>query len=498
MNQSSNRKYLAYVRVSSEKQTSGTSLAEQRDCIERYAESNGLTVATFYEEVESASRAGRTKFDEIVANLRKGDYRGIIFHKVDRSARNPKDQALLYELMLEGYELCFAGENITTSQPLGRNMIYMLWGMASGYTENLKAEINKGILGRLKQGRIASAAPIGYLKAEECRSVPDPVKAPLVRQLFTDYASGAYSVQMLVKRAKEIGLVNIHGRPLSKNSIHATLRQTFYYGLITHKKGVFQGEHEPLITKAVFDKVQYFLEKNGFKRTYSHIYTFGGLLKCPLCKTVLKSMTAKKKWKYYYCRNRTCSIKALSEKWMDDQSMSSLKEITLNDEELAAFKKALKIFHVQTKADIGEQKRAIKLESESIEVRLESLVIKLADEKIDDESYGKIRKRLLDRQLELRERRTALEATDSRKFAEMEQFGKLLKNPAFSYEIADSLKKRKLILSMVENLELRENELVFHWKKPFQMIANRPKPDSCAPGRNRTCIVSFGGIYPIH
>ena len=497
MKQSSAKSYLAYVRVSSDKQTLGTSLAEQHSAIEKYAETHELSISHFYEEVESASSAGRTRFAEMVRDLQSGDYAGIIFHKVDRSARNPNDQAMLYNLMMNGCVLHFAGESISTNQPLGRNMIYMLWGMASGYTENLKAEINKGILGRLKQGRVPAAVPIGYKKGEECKAFLDPAIAPLVKQLFADYASGNYSVQMLIKRAREIGLTSIHGGALSKNSIHSILRQPFYYGLIRHRKGFFIGEHEPLITKEMFDKVQYFLEKKGFKRKYSHLYIFGGLLKCPLCKTTLKSMTAKGKWKYYYCRNAECAIKALSEKRISEEAKERLKEVELNEEELIAFKKAMQTFNAQTGTEKTDQLQAINLELKLAEARLDGLVNKLVDESIDDETYKKMREKLLNRQLELQERRSAIERADSQKFIQIEQLGKLLKSPSLAYEMADPIKKRRLVLSMVENLELTENGLVFHWKKTFEIIANRPKLNSSALSRNRTCICSFGGSCPI-
>src|SRR3990167_4277528 len=113
------------------------------------------------------------------------------------------------------------------------------------------------------------------------------------------------------------------------------------------------------------------------------------------------------------------------------------------------------------------------------------------------ETFGKMRKALLDKQLELRERRDALERTDTKKLAQLETFGKLLKSPSLAYQKADVINKRRLLVSMTENLELTPNGLAIKWKKAFEMVANRPKPKSSAPGRNRTCIASFGGRHPI-
>ena len=165
--------------------------------------------------------------------------------------------------------------------------------------------------------------------------------------------------------------------------------------------------------------------------------------------------------------------------------------------ELDGFKKALRVFQEQTNDHKREQMRAVNLELNNIQARLDGLVNKLVEQTLDDETFGKMRKALLDKQLELRERRDALERTDTKKLAQLETFGKLLKSPSLAYQKADVINKRRLLVSMTENLELTPNGLAIKWKKAFEMVANRPKPKSSAPGRNRTCIASFGGRHPI-
>ncbi len=148
----SNR-YLAYLRVSSKDQALGYSLDEQEFQIKQYASGKSAELVKFYGGVESAAKPGREMFAEMLKELKSGNYKGAFFHSVSRSGRNPKEQSQIYELMLEGYEFHFVQERLSTSEPIGRNMVYMLWGMASGYSENLKAEVNKGIMGMLRQGR---------------------------------------------------------------------------------------------------------------------------------------------------------------------------------------------------------------------------------------------------------------------------------------------------------------------------------------------------------
>ncbi len=471
-----NNKFLAYVRVSSKDQSRGTSLDEQKARIMQYAHDKGFEIIKFYGEVESASKAGREIFQDMTEQLKKEKLAGIIFHKVDRSSRNPKDSAELYQLMMEGYQLHFADGGYSTNDPTGRTMIYIMWGIASSYSENLAAEINKGILGRLKQGRYPGPVPLGYKKAEDCKAVLDPQKAPLVKRMFQEYATGKYSIETMKKITKEFGLTNRNGCYLGINPIHGMLRETFYYGLITHKRGTFQGEHPPLITKALFDKVQFMLHDRGFKIEHHHKYIFQGLMKCYVCGKILKAMTAKRNHRYYLCRNRSCGIKTISEKVVEDQFVEKLKELEFSPEEAEGFKKAVLSFRRTAERSKDEQIKALDLELSAIDSRLSELLQKYIDKRIDDETYSKTREALLNRQIEHKEARTALETTDEKAFDEITELVKLLINPSIAYrKSTDPINQRRLVMSMVANLELNGKVLIVKWKKHFDLIARRPK-----------------------
>src|SRR5919202_3459274 len=109
----SRKSFFSYIRVSTVRQgLTGTSLAEQREAIRRYAERHNLNIVREYEERETAAKRGRVMFDEMLRALRAGKASGVIVHKVDRSARNLKDWADLAELIDGGTEVHFAGEGI--------------------------------------------------------------------------------------------------------------------------------------------------------------------------------------------------------------------------------------------------------------------------------------------------------------------------------------------------------------------------------------------------
>jgi len=226
--------YFAYARVSTPRQgEKGVSLREQREAIERYASVRRLTVARWFEDRESASHTGRSAFTEMLRLLRLGRVQGVIIHKIDRSARNLQDWSDIGKLADSGVEVHFASENVDLNTVPGRLSADIQAVVAAHYSRNLREEVKKGIYGRLKQGFYPFRAPIGYLNEGAAKAkIPDPVRAPIVRQIFELYASGRYSLPQLTERMFTLGLRNLNGGPVTMAATAKTLHNPFYIGLM--------------------------------------------------------------------------------------------------------------------------------------------------------------------------------------------------------------------------------------------------------------------------
>src|SRR5205814_6697884 len=81
--------------------------------------------------------------------------------------------------------------------------------MAKNYVDNLSEEVKKGLREKAEQGYWPTKAPVGYVdNLATHRIEPDPVRAPLIDQLFSLYATGGYSLKALTKKAQAIGLTH--------------------------------------------------------------------------------------------------------------------------------------------------------------------------------------------------------------------------------------------------------------------------------------------------
>jgi hypothetical protein len=99
-----------------------------------------------------------------------------------------------------------------------------------------------GMKAALELGRWVFLAPIGYLNVPRSMGkslVPDPERAPLVRRSFEHHATGQYTKEQLLKRARTWGLTNRRRKLLTSQAIGMLLRNQLYAGIVTYPSMAF-------------------------------------------------------------------------------------------------------------------------------------------------------------------------------------------------------------------------------------------------------------------
>jgi DNA invertase Pin-like site-specific DNA recombinase len=242
-----------YIRVSTQRQGEGVSLEAQKSAIEQCAQQRGLLITEWFQELETASKAGRPVFNNMTGRLKRGHAEGLVVHKLDRSARNLRDWNTVSELMDHGIAFHIATEPIDFSTRGGRMTADFLAVIAADFSRNQREETIKGLNGRLKQGLFPFKAPLGYLDQGKGQpKTPCPERAPMIQEMYELYASGEYSLKSLQVEMELRGLRNHHRTALSLHGIEKILSNPFYLGqiLIARTGETFDGIHEPIITKA--------------------------------------------------------------------------------------------------------------------------------------------------------------------------------------------------------------------------------------------------------
>ena len=302
-----------YARVSTKEQAEGFSIEAQRSACEKHIAAEGWELAgVFVDRGESARTAARPEFQGMMAVLREDrSIRFMVVHKLDRLARNMVDHVeILAELKSLGVQPVSLSERFDDT-PAGRFLVNVMGAHAAMYSEQLAAEVKKGMYQRVEEGGWCGVAPVGYkniredgLRKNEAKIIPEEPQATMVRRAFEIYATAEYSTRELGPRMAELGLRSRRGLALTPGQMQHILANPIYRGRVRWGGIERAGNHEPLVSEALFTRVQAVLtSKRSGTKTRLHNHYLKGLLFCQGCGARLCTTTAKGHL-YAFCLGR--------------------------------------------------------------------------------------------------------------------------------------------------------------------------------------------------
>ena len=433
-----------YVRVSTQRQGEGVSLDAQKDVIEQYADRRKLKILGWYEETVTASKTGRPEFNKMVKNLRRGNAKGFIVHKIDRSARNYTDWGEVHKLADAGIEVHVATENLDFGTRGGRLSADIQAVFAADYSRNLSDEVRKGQQKQIEMGLYPFPTPIGYLSQGKAElKTPDPVRAPFIKQAFKLYATGDYSLRSLQKEMRRRGFRSKKGRVISRSSLEKILENPFYFGTVRLRQSglTYKGKHKTLISASLFEQVQQIKSGKVGKKVTKHNHTFRGLFHCAQCGGLLTG-ELQKKHVYYRCHEIGCPAKSLREDKLDKIILEMLTAYQLEPAKADWLVDQIKQIVGSQSQD--EEARALNFQINQVSARIERLTNAFLDDMVDRETFQSQRDKLLAERENLRENLDELSqkrVSDAR----VEKFFERVKNVAENYEFGKPALKREII-----------------------------------------------------
>lgn len=142
----------------------------------------------------------------------------------------------------------------------------------------------------------------------------------------------------------ELNFKSKGNKSLALSNIYLILQNSFYYGPFEYPQGSgnwYQGKHEPIISKELFDLVQEQLKRDRIVRE-SHEFAFTKLMKCGLCGSGVSAEEKYKKLKngsvnkyiYYGCtraRDRDCKGGYMREEEIISQMIKIVDKLDMNE-----------------------------------------------------------------------------------------------------------------------------------------------------------------------
>ncbi len=464
----------------------GVSLPEQKSAIERHASRNNLQITRWFEERETAAKKGRPIWNAMLKELRKGTANGVVIHKIDRSARNLKDWADLGELIDQGIEVHFANESLDLHSRGGRLSADIQAVVAADYIRNLREEAKKGIYGRLKQGFYPLRAPVGYLDQGSGKAkMIDPAKGPLVKKAFELYGTGQWSIPTLMDELYRLGLRNHAGGKVTRNGLHTILRNPFYTGVmrIMANGETYLGNHESLISKLLFDRVQDILHGRVGTRINIHDFLFRRFVKCARCGYSLIG-ERQKGITYYRCHAMSCPRTSIREESIVASVHDALKALEFSPREKAYLAQRIAELKAHWVKDREAQLQALKIRTQQVIERLSRLTDAYLDQALEKEMFEERKAALVYERRTLEDQMKDYEANRRSVPDELQKFIELAGDAYFLYRMADTAKKRRLLRVVMSNCTIRQKTLDFVYATPFREVASREKDTDGRPSKD--------------
>ncbi|MDD5226980.1 MAG: recombinase family protein, partial [Candidatus Omnitrophica bacterium] len=446
-------------------------MQEQKAAIEQYARKNQLEITEWFEERETAAKLGRPVFSRMLKNLHQQKASGVIIHKIDRSARNLKDWAALGELLDAGIDVRFAHDSLDMHARGGRLSADIQAVIAADYIRNLREETKKGFYGRLKQGLYPMRAPLGYLDQGGGQpKIPDPAKAPLIKEIFRLYATGNYSLEQLVTYLADRKCHNREGGKLTRNGLATILHNPFYIGLIHIRRTgeTFSGIHEPLISKSQFDIVQDILSGKKKKGPGRHDFLFRRVFTCQSCK---RSYIGEKQKGHNYYRCHFCKDSCVREEVFENEVRGTLQPLQLSPDEIEQVSLLIASMKKSRTVMKETKKQEMQLRQERCDSRLDRLTDAYVDGVIEKETYLRRKESVLNEIKKIEEEMIDIDSQDDLIGRRVTERLELLKSLYLGYIRGTNDEKRELIKKVSSNRLIYGKNVAIELKTPFNELS---------------------------
>src|SRR3989344_1911680 len=491
-------KYFLYARKSTDVEDKQVlSIEAQLSELRNLARDQELEITEEFIEKRSAKMPGRPVFNDMLRRIQNSEAQGIVCWKIDRLSRNPVDSGKIQWLLQQGIIQHIQTHDRSYYPNDNVLMMSVELGMATEYIRQLSANTARGLRQKARNVDFPGLAPFGYINNSNIKKIAVHHKnAKLVKKIFELYATGSVRLEDIAKVLEKSDIKSKNNNRVHVSRISHIICNPIYYGHFRHSGEIYEGKHETIISKELFDKANNVLRGRGRtpdKKTDPR--PFCGLMSCGSCGMGITGEIKIKRQKngnkhfytYYHCSKKSkvqkCFEPCIRGEELDRQLSAKISEYIMPKE------LATKLFEM---LDIEEQKNKqtasvvvldLREEEQNISKNLARLTDVYVAQDIEREDYLKRRRSLMSDKKSVEEQIARLERTPS---AWIEPTRDWIKDASILDETAktDDLPSKKLYLQKIfgSNLTLQKREAFGiaqnHWLSLASAKEKIPKTDS--------------------
>ncbi|MBI2443780.1 MAG: recombinase family protein [Candidatus Magasanikbacteria bacterium] len=301
-------------------------------------------------------------------------------------------------------------------------MLNIAFGQSKYYVDSLSENVKRGLRQKVRRGEYPSIAPVGYLNDVRLKTVVvDKKKSAIISQAFELYAKNDSRLEDISDFLAHQGITSRGGKPLKRDRISFILSNPFYVGLFQYAGELYEGKHQPVISKKIFDHVQEVLKQRGrpHHKIKNESQPFCGLFYCTCGMMITGEYKVKRQkngnvhyYTYYHCSRKSktiiCKEPCIRQEALDIQVSSLLQKFSLSEDWAAELLKMFEKDSVQAAQSSTAFVQEAQGKIEEIKTKLQRLLDSYLEQDVEREVYLKKKAELMGEKKSLEEKSITL------------------------------------------------------------------------------------------
>lgn len=473
-------------RVSTEEQRGA--LSAQTFRLEEYVQRLAFAPVETIEFDESAYKLDRKEFNErIVKPIEASNGTvALVCDKIDRLLRNYGPELTKLEaLRTEGkLELHFPSDNVVLTRHSPATDLFRFSigiSLAKYYSDSIRDNVKRRFEQMARDGKLFTRAPLGYtnvLRPDGTKWVEvDETRRLLILRAF-ELRANSLSYDVIAKTLNEEGLRSKSSKPqpLTGSRMEELLSNPFYAGFMLYNGNLTPHQYEQVVPTSLFEEVQRVRDERHFRRlkTVGKEFLFKGLIRCDFCGYSVACDQKKNRYTYLKCTQYggKCEAKRTTEEILEKQVSVLLKELVIPREAIELVLDDLNKDLAAEETHIKQIRRTLMQDRETISSRLAVMYEDRLDGRLDKAAYDALAKKyksdLASIEVELA-KPTSNPATTLRNAQEIMALA-TRSSELFLSQSSKLEDKRAILKTILSNLKLRGEKLLFNLDAPFDTI----------------------------
>jgi len=256
------------------------------------------------------------------------------------------------------------------------------------------------------------------------------------------------------------------------------LKNPLYYGVFRYKGEVYEGTHQPIITKKLFDKCQEVMRFRGKPKKKEKKFVFRGLMKCGECGRMITA-EIQKGHIYYRCTKRltNCTQKYVREEELAAQIAKFIQKVSLSDEWTKKIIEELERDRNGSLHSSASQQQNLENKVKEMDDKISKLIDIYLEGSITLEEYQHKKEDFINEKRKLQESAKDFAAGSNSWFEPARDFVTLLNRAEYAVKEGNLESQKEFLEKIGSNFILKERRLVFSTQstlRPFFEAAPYP------------------------